>query len=245
MKYKHKITGEEATLLEDYYQVTGDVVPKRFIEDSCDWEKVIEKDYEIVSYTFEDILCTKRSNGKYLRVDCTDKGGVTLKEVLSFWRDGYAIHSVKRLSDGEVFTVGDKVGFKNHSDEEVIESIVIKRGNLWLNFSKDELCRLSGVKKLKQPLFTTEDNVEIYAGDVFYYIGDALNICETKCLFKGDGDFEKFKNFAKKENAEEYVKQNEKKYSLKDMVKLANHWAYIKSVTPENALKVMEKWENK
>ncbi len=39
MKYKHKTTGEEATLLEDYYQVGGDVVPKRFIESSSDWRK--------------------------------------------------------------------------------------------------------------------------------------------------------------------------------------------------------------
>lgn len=246
MKYKHKIIGEEATLLEghlDFYEVSnGECVPKRFIENSCDWKKVAEKDYELLSYTFDGTLCTKRDNGKYLRVDSTSKGGATLEEVLSFWREGHAIHSVKRLSDGEVFTVGDKVGFKNHSDEEVIESIVIIQDNLWLNFSEDELCRLSGVKKLKQPLFTTEDNVEVYVGDVFCLVQKSTLDIIKECRYKADSDFLTFSSI---ENAEKYIRDNKKKYSLKDMVKLANHWSYIESVTSENALKVMETWKNK
>jgi len=46
-----------------------------------------------------------------------------------------------------------------------------------------------------------------------------------------------------RENAEKFIRDNKKMYTLKDMVRIANHWAYIKSVTPEVAKKVIDKWK--
>ncbi len=181
MKYKHKITGEEATLLEDYYQVDGDVVPKRFIEDSCDWEKLVEKDYEIIRYGDE-------------KGNLWDNGEC----IASYLGDGKThIFSVKRLSDGEVFTVDD-IARTIGSHPHTITSIEIRQKSI--NRSERD-----GIDRIWL-------NWEKNAG------GNWL------------------------ESTEKYIERNEKKYSLKDMVKIANHWAYIKSVTPEVALKVIEEW---
>lgn len=75
------------------------------------WEKVIPKDYEILSFirdesshNYKGVVFTKNENNTY---DPSFKySGLTLEHCLS---GGFDIHSVKRLSDGEVFTVGQKV----------------------------------------------------------------------------------------------------------------------------------------
>ncbi len=225
MKYKHKITGEEARLLEDYYQVDGDVVPKRFIENSCDWEKLVEKDYEIIRYGDE-------------KGNLWDNGEC----IASYLGDGKThIFSVKRLSDGEVFTVGDNVSLKNEWNKGEIDGIKITSDDkIYIHSLRGGFGQLlKDVFKVKQSLFTTVDGVEIYGGESIYAVSDDFQLFYTSFARETD---KTVRSFAKKENAEKYKRDNEKKYSLKDMVKIANHWAYIKSVTPEVALKVIEKW---
>ena len=86
------------------------------------WQEVIEKDYEILS--FKDTignLITKKE-GKFL----TSFHDTEYKEEGLIKR--CKIHSVKRLSDGEVFTVGDNVKIagqsgvsKNIKDNQVLQ----------------------------------------------------------------------------------------------------------------------------
>jgi len=99
----------------------------------------------------------------------------------------------------------------------------------------------------EKPVFTTADEIEMFMGDTYYTMGtpnDYWNIQEFKvnesCIILCPiGKIQ----FAKRENAEKYIRGNEKKYSLNEMVRIANHWAYIKSVNTEVALKVIESWK--
>lgn len=66
------------------------------------WEKVLEKDYEVLAYQYlgSGIIITKSKNRLF------GHDGFGIKEARI---TGARIHSVKRLSDGKVFTVGDEV----------------------------------------------------------------------------------------------------------------------------------------
>jgi hypothetical protein len=177
------------------------------------WEELIEKDYDVLSYSvYNTELVTKRENGNYLgekyELTYTNKGA-TWEEVLGFWDESiHKIHSVKYLPTGEVFTIGDKVTFYNRSTISTIKKfgLTYRRGCIVYRDNSECCWLLKNICKVKSILFQSFDGKDIYVGDVFYYIGDADNICETSCLFKGDEDFSKFKTFAKRENAEEYIK---------------------------------------
>jgi hypothetical protein len=86
------------------------------------WEEVIEKDYEIVSYVAKD-------NPNYIT---TKRRGAHLHE--EYWK----IHSVKRLSDGEVFTVGDK--FTGYSSEETTIRSFDLRDNILIAYTTNGGC---------------------------------------------------------------------------------------------------------
>ena len=105
------------------------------------WEEVVEKDYEIISFTQDSgitDLWTKFPNGwaRTINGHCATTP-YTTEEILS--NKLYAIHSVKRLSDGEVFTVGDTIKTHKWGSDNIINSITIAdgtnsfKGGIWLN----------------------------------------------------------------------------------------------------------------
>lgn len=249
-KYRHKITGREfETELIGCNKIEGIVwgdwkIPMWVLEDSCDWEEV--KNYEILSYTYDGQLVTKRENGKYLlsNTEIEDEfQGATLEEVKSFWDSKkHKIYSVKRLSDGEVFTVGDIIKGK-----KLIEIFAAPSNNRDLVLSLEGMRRALYIIedcpiKVDKILFTTEDGIELFGGESVFSVTDDFILCYTSCIIEDNGKGVRL--FAKKENAEKFISNNKKMYTLKDMVKIANHWAYIKSVTPEVAQKVIESWTN-
>lgn len=179
------------------------------------WELVVEKDYEILSYiTVESEII------KYKDLDINDDCNC----------DKYLkIHSIKRLSDNQIFTIGDFVnnrtissfslnwiqtGFKIHCDN-------VGKGNI------NDGCffELKDLKHIKQPLFTTEDGVDIFEGDEYYYINSNFNdpwkIINTKAdcpdiINKNDLNY---KRFSTKEKAEEYILLNKPCLSINDIIK--------------------------
>lgn len=183
------------------------------------WEEVIEKDYRILSW---DI---KYSDNK-------------IRE--------YHIHSVKRLSDGEVFMVGDSV--KNHFVKGKIRKIILA-----LNLSKDVVSSFSYEKyrntiflcvdndhgniplgqavKNKTKLFTTEDNVEIFEGDKYYSVHiKGLKIIENDDYQPKQGNIHDWKRFSSKKAAEEYILMNKPCLSIKDIAPIigrVNEITYI------------------
>ncbi len=107
-KFKHKKTGWTATESFDgnYWlkdEMESHCIPAELVEGSTDWIEIIEvkKEYEILSYhnpNLSSVIFRLHKDGGY-RHHSTVLGV----------SHGCPIHSVKRLSDGEVFTVGDEV----------------------------------------------------------------------------------------------------------------------------------------
>lgn len=142
------------------------------------WQKVEEVDYEIISLkltggeiiTFKNGKCIHRTDDQ--SVDYT----FNLDKCMSNLSSTEYIHSVKRLSDGEVFTIGDNINYDHYSNFNKITKISInQKGSIkegvWVNYAGGS-CHLSIAKKLpkKTPLFTTEDGKEIFEGDKYYVV---------------------------------------------------------------------------
>lgn len=184
------------------------------------WEEVVEEDYEILSFKtnfdneviyYKDIdIDDELNNTKYLN-----------------------IHSVKRLSDGEVFTVGDKVfsEYVNYTinkigivNDKCMVSALYDTNNP--NGSRLHY-NLNNLKKAKQPLFTTEDGVDIFEGNVVYYVEteeepELCFIVNEYTVLKYPGRFisdKSLHSFSTKEKAEEYILMNKPVLSLNDIFK--------------------------
>lgn len=201
----------------------------------CNWdeyyEEIVEKDYEILSLIEDKFiyLCDKYSKDYIHQL---------------FNTIGVNIHSVKRLSDGEIFTIGDFVndrtissfsinwmepGFKVHCDD-------VGKGNI------NDGCffELQDLKKLKQPLFTTEDGVDIFEGDeVTWLFRDELKIAGTR---KADKNmYTDLKYFSKKEKAEEHILMNKPCLSINDLQGYLHILVKSKSLTTDLKKLVQQK----
>lgn len=161
------------------------------------WEKVVEKDYEILSLIEDKFiyLCDKYSKDYIHQL---------------FNTIGVNIHSVKRLSDGEIFTIGDYVEIIK-STNPCCEKGTIEDFNFWLY-------NINNLKKVKQKLFTTEDGVDIYEDDYSYGVHnskfDIVKIKHTSTVYVGDN----FIEFSTKEKAEEYVLMNKPCLSINNVI---------------------------
>ena len=161
----------------------------------------IEKDYEILSFS-------KNLSTEVVKVSKID---LALSVEEFFKNVCWNIHSVKRLSDGEIFTVGD-----------FVKETVTGQCNSWeiKEFSlKDTRCFSCGVninyiEKLRKVLFTTEDGVDIFEGDEFWYVTTkGFNLWTKTCDSMSGGWAVNAKKvgdipFSTKEAAEEYILMN-------------------------------------
>ena len=172
------------------------------------WEEVVEKNYEIISWYFGDMNITKNPDG-------------SARE--------YFIHSVKRLSDGEIFTIGDKLRGESNTIVS-LDMITLYQDKILLqaNHTTWKLSiNLDKGEKIKKPVFTTEDGIDIYE--------NSKNPNETVKLYlitKGSFTIQLYhksikagfgKNvlyFSTKEAAEEYVLMNKPCLSLNDVGKI-------------------------
>lgn len=137
----------------------------------------------------------------------------------SIW---FKIHSVKRNSDNEIFTLNDK------TNKGIIKefSICEKENRIIVSFRNNTPCYLdckgSELKKSAK-LGTTEDGFEFYEGDSIILVNlTNLNyitiICNKYNIVPALNS--KYLFFSKLENAKKYIESNTKKYSLNDIKKL-------------------------
>jgi len=209
------------------------------------WEEVVEKDYEILSFKATDkfgvrlyaneIVILNSVKG-YVWKNINQEGpGCSLEEMLIAVKKGiHIIHSVKRLSDGEVFTIGDKIEF--YRDKFIITDLSIQSG--WGGQvrvgHKDGGVALSEIKHLPKPLFKTEDGVNIFKGDEYYHTkpnfeisyGGKANGKESGSLIGTKGYY----YFSTKEAAKEYILMNKPCLSIVEIAPLigkANMGQYI------------------
>ena len=235
MKYKliktypgFKVLG---TIIEiDSQQETG-----YYSENTQFWQPVVEKDYEILSVVTTNYCRVKNSI-------------LTLNEYEKLYPDIQIpnnfihIRSFRRISDGEIFTIGDIIYDKYNKDILYrFESFnICKSSQLQfkaISISKNNCSVLAGtiddrIIKSLPILFTTEDGVDIFEGDDYYYINstfinpwDIIYTCATnsKIIDKNNLDY---KRFSTREVAKEYILYNKPCLSLNEVFNLMSITSY-------------------
>lgn len=180
------------------------------------WEEVIEKEYEILSF--------KSIKGNIVSLSYFSCESNFIGN--NIWK----IHSIKR-NDGEIFTIGDIAKQSNvtHNNTFTITGFELDVNKKHLLVLGNGGIRLSKIEKVKTPIFTTEDGVEVFEGDeVTWICGVQLEIGLTR---KADKYMIKnLKYFSTKEKAEEYINLNKPCLSIKEICPIigqCNNTTYI------------------
>ena len=159
------------------------------------WKPIIEKDYEILSLVASERNPQHKKGSKFLHNKDYKFKNMYPTE---FWD----IYSVKRISDNKIFTIGD-----------FYEDLIIEK--MFMSVAGDILTTYK--PKVKQPLFTTEDGVDIFEGDYSYGVHnskfDIVAIKHVNTVYVTDN----FIEFSTKEKAEEYILMNKPCLSLKEI----------------------------
>ncbi len=220
-----------------------------------DKAKTTGKDHShtITSFRIKQYCIGKDSNNNYLYdgidriwIDWEDKcGGNWLEftekaiekdyEILKTCPIEGTIYSVKRLSDGEVFTVGDLIKTKNcYSSERINEIKLTDDSSAFLNgiwFYCEKGCsHFKRAIKAKQPIFLTHDGKDIFVGDRIIWVNkDSL----LHGVFTADYGSLFCSNqhayFTSAIDAEDYIKRNKVLFTTEDGVDIYSydtrvHW---------------------
>ena len=161
------------------------------------WQEVVEKDYEILSLIASERHPQHKKGSKFLH---NKDYGFKNMYPTEFWD----IYSVKRISDNKIFTIGDSY------EDLIIEKMFMSVDNNIITTYKP---------KAKQPLFTTEDGVDIFDGNKYFICTASLGNCINNegivgKFFKTNPNY---KYFSTKEKAEEYILMNKPVLSLKEI----------------------------
>jgi hypothetical protein len=174
------------------------------------WEEIVEKDYEILSFY------NKEGNSYYNITTFGYYSEPASQRSLEFCTLYYKINSIKRLSDSEIFAVGDKLC------DGLINDIVMSNKDLWLfHNGKKPNVKLKDAIKFKQPLFTTEDGVDIFEGDTIFGVNADWKIFSHYTDLQNKVKSWGIKPiFPTKEKAEEYILMNKKSLSINNILKV-------------------------
>lgn len=278
-KFKHKNGKDIAFSVENGYRTElGEFINARFIENSCDWQeiidipvgtKIVDTNPETEGYIYEKLENGKWKIGNMNYFTISEsfigegkrfqivKEEINLNnllktkdyEVLAFkipgnehwevtkidngswnnWSDLHVknqlekniwkIKRIKRLSDGEIFNLGDKVDF-TISENQVIKEFSLVNSNYITVISEASKDNLLVIKKVKPFLFITEDGVNIYEGDIIHQVDPTLKYY-SYYWGKQNGNkgvpFKDFKMFSTKGKAEEYILMNKPCLSINDV----------------------------
>lgn len=179
------------------------------------WEEVVEKNYEILSY---------HMSGLYKKGVHVIHNADRFRNPQFGGNSEWSIYSVKRVSDGEIFTIGDLL-----VNDYAIKSIGLVEGAIRI-YPQNSFYKLEYAVKAKKPkLFTTKDGVDIYEGDKYWYlvISDSPLLPNWKpTTHIADWDSKSKTSplgrvqFSTKEKAEEYILLNKPCLSLNDLLNM-------------------------
>jgi hypothetical protein len=214
--YKHKKTGVIALKCEDIenlykYNIGHPInfyLAKEMLEGSQDWEEILSKDYEILSF-----ISTEGSIAQLAYFTC---------ERDFMGNDVWKIHTVKRLSDGEVFCLGD-ICFPTTTPSNklpISEIWFTQSGDLRLS-SDNYTMSIGGLTKYEEPkvLFKTLDGQEMKYGDKFYVVDTKyfkIFEAEAGITFKTEKWIKN--SYFDKKFAEEWILNNKPVLSLNDLL---------------------------
>jgi len=198
-------------------------LPKHQVENLPEfWEEIKENEFLIlsVSATKENTLYKVGHVDKITNTKSYTKCILEDSMSLGYWE----IHSVQRLSDGEIFKLGDAVargrdwkGWKNPAC--IIRSFKVRNREIEVEIQQEEDSSnypLGGFYHVKEPLFTTEDGVDKYLGDNCYVIPLSSWTIGNGTITSAAFSAAKAR-FHSKDAAEKWVDENKPKYSIKDI----------------------------
>jgi uncharacterized protein YuzE len=175
------------------------------------WEEIIEKDYEIL------VLKHKENKCFYTKI-------IDFRNL-----DKYDIHSVKRLSDGEMFTVGDDC-ITEINNYGVIALFEIFNNKLYIKSNGNKhstyTCEIKDLLKIKKLLGTTTEGDSIYEGDNLWCVKEG----RVKQIFACSFSEEHVRYFSTQKAADDVVCEerllDKKVLSINNIMKV---WKYNKS----------------
>lgn len=135
--------------------------------------------------------------------------------------------SVKRLSDGERFQIGD---LTNYGEIKRFET----GDRMWVHLTNGSAALLSFINKVKKPvkLFTTEDGKDVFDGDRYWWVGSDFVIMESKGYANVTYNFSKSqKLFSTEKAAQDYVIDNKPCLSLDEFYDISQWpWDRVKEL---------------
>lgn len=206
------------------------IIESCLIEDSSEWEEIIEKEYEILS--FRIIKGVFMSDNE--RIIYSPFPGYTEKDYIGN-NKVWDIHSIKRVSDGEIFTIGDKAKFLTGNSQE-IKSFQLRGNEIKVNLEFNSYLLQSIVKVKEKPLFITFDKIKVFEGQLFHCIdskkftinprngGDGLNFKSKEVLSRC---------YSFEANAKEWILMNKPCLSINDVLKVYEYEIKLKDELKE------------
>lgn len=140
--------------------------------------------------------------------------------------NGGKIHSVRRKSDGEVFSIGQD------TEQGKIVSFEIYSGSMYIHFTDGVIGArmwLNDIRKVKQPLFQSFDGKMMYENDKCWILSTG-NWCISETVACGNpftGQNGHFKYFSTEAAAKEFVLLNKPILSVNDV-----HLWFCKDTNP-------------
>ena len=225
----------------DCYQAKVKAGIFRFSKDTIEknpefWQKVPKPEFQILNFTYGSVPglisyeVTSNESIFQPRGLCVQRTAEQLLE------EGHKIHSVKRLSDGLVITVGDTVVTKNVLTTEVVTGFRFNDGKtafkqgLWVTIKNGGM-HLERIKEVRKPILVTEDGVPVYSyNSRQHWVIDgsyeyALGLCRENVKLLQNNP-ESFKVFSSELAAREYVRKNTPLFITEDGVKIFEKDSY-------------------
>lgn len=219
-------------LLNKYPDLIKEIV--KDIKSECENSKIYkaapEKDYTILAYKIGDYIYHQSKS------DCNMY--IAARQFTMILNESQfkptQIYSVKRNSDGAIFTIGDSIYTKYCAFNKIVKFSIASDYEMfiWNDNTVFPACRLSELIKQeeKKVLFTTEDKVDLYEKDfntsLYRLSTGTWDVCNIKFV-PGAPDYYRrctgFKIFSTKEARDEYIKYNKPLLSLKEIANYVNN----------------------
>jgi hypothetical protein len=184
------------------------------------------KEWEIVAYKIADNIFIREHNEKnYFNVNGRSFFERISEEKLPLNKE---IHSVKRLSDGEVFKVGEVTNYGEVTRFEIIDDEVL--ASYYKEYFVFTVCADCGrvsfnkLKKAKPILFTTSDGIDVREGDRVWFVDKdsfEIDFYDFNVYANGKEDLKHYPAqhlyFSTEAKAKEYVLWNKPALSLSEI----------------------------
>lgn len=125
-----------------------------------------EREWEIAGYyspKTKEVFNRKGDKGMWYH----DKSEAYI--VMPLHHSGIEIHSVKRLSDSEIFTIGDKVTYNNLDEAYKITGFTERDPVMTADHSMGYI-NIMFAQKSKPVIFRTHDGKDVAEGDEYWYV---------------------------------------------------------------------------